>query len=51
MVITVASTVVLVVIIVVFLKFGYIPKFQAVEELGDIFLGSISLPLLFHKLS
>jgi len=43
--------VVLTVIIVVFLKFGYIPKFQAVDELGYIFLESIGLPLLFHKLS
>jgi hypothetical protein len=50
MVITITSTVVLIVIIVVFLKFGYIIKFHAVDELGNIFLESISLPLLCHKL-
>ena len=49
MVIIVAATVVLIVIIALFVKCGYIAKFQAVDELGNILLESISLPLLFHR--
>jgi hypothetical protein len=51
MVITVAATLVLIVIIVVFVKCGYIPKFQALDELGSILLGSTGVPLLIHTQS
>lgn len=50
-VITIAVTVIVIAIIVVFVKCGYISKFQVLKELGNILLQITSLPLLNHKQS